>query len=190
MRANAMMLLAQAHEEERSGIDLILPAVDELIWGAVAFAIAFFVLTKLAFPTLRKTIQDREGKIRGDLEAAEASKNEAQGMLDEYKKQMAEARSEANRVIEDSRQQAEQVRRDIIAKAEKDAEGIVARAQEQIQAERTRAVSELQATISNLSIELAEKVVGRSIDASAQKDLVDAYIRDVSDMSPDGGRNN
>lgn len=189
MRANAMMLLAQAHEE-RSGIDLILPAIDELIWGAVAFAIAFFVLTKLAFPTLRKTIQDRENKIRGDLEAAEASKDEAQGMLDEYKKQMAEARSEANRVIEDSRQQAEQVRKDIIAKAEKDSESIVARAQEQIQAERSRAVTELQATISNLSIELAEKVVGRSIDASAQKDLVDAYIKDVGDMSPNGGRNN
>ena len=189
MRANAMMLLAQA-EEERSGIDLILPAIDELIWGAVAFAIAFFVLTKLAFPVLRKTIQDRENKIRGDLEAAEASKAEAQGMLDEYKKQMADARSEANRVIEDSRQQAEQVRKDVIAKAEKDAEGIVARAQEQIEAERSRAVSELQSTISNLSIELAEKVVGRSIDASSQKDLVDAYIRDVAGMSPNGGRNN
>lgn len=187
MGANAAMLLAQAHEE-RSGIDLILPAVDELIWGAIAFVIAFLVLTRFAFPAIQKGIQERTNKIQGDLEAAESSKAEAQQMLEDYKRQMAEARSEANKVIEDARQQAEQVRRDIIAKAERDAEQIVARAQEQLEAERTRTIQELQGTISDLSIELAEKVVGRSIDASAQRELVDAYIREVSAMSTNGGR--
>ncbi|MGH2825524.1 MAG: F0F1 ATP synthase subunit B [Actinomycetota bacterium] len=185
--AFALMLAA---EEEPSGIDLILPETAELIWGIISFVVVAVVLTRIAFPKLKEVVDQRAATIQKDLEDAEASKSEAQGMLDEYKKQMADARSEANRVIEDSRQQAEQVRKDIIAKAEKDSESIVARAQEQIQAERSRAVTELQATISNLSIELAEKVVGRSIDASAQKDLVDAYIKDVGDMSPNGGRNN
>jgi F-type H+-transporting ATPase subunit b len=182
-----MVLLAQAHEEP-SGIDLIIPAVDELIWGAVAFVIAFVVLTKLAFPALQKGIQDRSNKIQGDLEAAENARAEADRMLEDYKRQMAEARSEANKVIEEARQQAEQVRRDIIAKAEKDAEQIVTRAQQQLEAERTRTIQELQGTISDLSIELAEKVVGRSIDASAQRELVDAYIQEVSGMSTNGGR--
>jgi F-type H+-transporting ATPase subunit b len=184
----AALLLAQ--EEEPSGIDLILPETAELIWGIISFVVVAVLLSKFVFPKLKEVVDKRSETIQQDLEAAEASKSEAQGMLDEYKKQMADARSEANRVIEDSRQQAEQVRKDIIAKAEKDSESIVARAQEQIEAERTRAVSELQSTISNLSIELAEKVVGRSIDASAQKDLVDAYIREVAGMSPNGGRNN
>ena len=186
---NQAVLLA-ATEGERDGLDLVLPPFEELLWGAIAFGIVLFALMRFAFPKLRQAIEARQNEIEGNLKDAEASKAEAQGALDEYKKQLAEARSEANRIIEDARQQAEQVRKDIVAKAEKDAEGVLARAQEQIQAEQGRALTELQTTISAMSIELAEKVVGRTIDPSTQKELVDSYIRDVATMSPNGGKNN
>jgi F-type H+-transporting ATPase subunit b len=180
------LLLAQ-EEHEREGIDLILPETAELIWGAICFVIVAFVLTRVAFPKLREVIEAREKKIQGDLESAENSKNEAQRQLDDYKKQLAEARGEANRIIEDARAAAEQVRKDIMAKAEKDADVVVARAQEQIQAERQRTIQELQSQIADLSIELAEKVVGRSLDGGSQRELVDAYIKEVAGMSSNGG---
>ena len=187
---NGLLLLAQEgeHAEEPSSTELILPAIDELIWGAVAFAVVFFVLNKFAFPALRKNVEAREKQIADDLKQAEEAKFEAQRQLDEYKKQLADARSEANKIIEDARQSAEQVRKDLIAKAEQEAEGVVSRAQEQIQNERTRAIGELQSTVSDLSIELAEKIVNRSIDASAHRDLVDAYIKEVAGTN--GGSNN
>lgn len=184
---NGLWLLAQEAEEERSGLELILPEISELIWGAVAFIIAFAILNKFAFPKLREVIQAREGTIQQSLEQAEGSKAEAQKLLDDYKKQLADARGEANRLIEDARQQAEQVRKDIIAKAEKDAEAVVARAQDEIRVERNRVMQELQGQVAELSITLAEKVVGRSIDAAAQKDMVDAYIKEVSGMSTGNG---
>lgn len=179
-----ILLLAQEgeHAEEPSGTDLILPAVDELIWGAVAFAIVLFILTRFAFPKLREVVEAREKKIQEDLEAAESSKVEAQKEKEQYQKQLAEARSEANRIIEDARGQAEQVRKDVLAKAEKEAEAVVARAQEQIEAERNRTAQELQGTLRDLSIELAEKVVGRELDGGVHKELVDAYIREVGTM--------
>lgn len=180
-----ILLFAQEGEhvaKEPSGTDLILPAVDELIWGAVAFAIVLFILTRFAFPKLREAVEAREKKIQEDLEAAESAKADAQREREEYKKQLAEARSEANRVIEDARGQAEQVRKDVLAKAEKEAEGVVARAQEQIEAERNRTIQELQTTIRDLSIELAEKVVGRQLDGGLHKELVDAYIKEVGTM--------
>ena len=180
------LLLAQ-EEHEREGIDLILPETAELIWGAICFVIVAFVLTRVAFPKLREVIEAREKKIQADLESAENSKNEAQRQLDDYKKQLAEARGEANRIIEDARAAAEQVRKDIMAKAEKDADVVVARAQEQIQAERQRTIQELQSQIADLSIELAEKVVGRSLDGGSQRELVDAYIKEVAGMSSNGG---
>jgi F-type H+-transporting ATPase subunit b len=183
--------LILAAEEEREGLDLVLPEMAELVGGAIAFLIVFFFLAKFAWPRIQETVQSRENTIQKSLEDAEGAKNEAQGILDEYKAQLADARSEANRVIEEARQSAEQVRKDMIAKAERDAEGVVAKAQEQIEAERQRTVQELQTTIANLSLDLAEKVVGRSLDRNAQSDLVDAYIREVSGMSsPNGGGNN
>src|SRR5918999_2547904 len=94
-------------EHEPSGTDLILPAIDELIWGAVAFAVVYFVLNKFAFPALRKNVEARENQIQSDLEAAENAKHEAQRERDQYKKQIADARSEANKIIEEARQSAE-----------------------------------------------------------------------------------
>ena len=176
-----------AKEEEREGIDLILPAVDELVWGVICFVVVAVVLSKYAFPALRAAIEKREQTIQTNLEEAEKAKSEAQKELDEYRKQLAEARGEANRIIEEARQGAEQVRKDIVAKAESEAEQIVSRAQEQIEAERNRTVTELQTTIADLSIQLAEKVVGRSLDGGSQKELVDAYIKEVGQMSTSNG---
>lgn len=175
------------HAEEPSGTALILPAIEELIWGAIAFAFVFLVLRKFAFPKLAEAVQNREKQIQSDLEAAERAKTEAENEKRQYQQQIADARGEANRIIEEARQQAEQVRKDIIAKAEKEAEQITARAQESIEAERSRTVQELQGTIADMSIQLAEKVVGRSIDAAAQRDMVDAYIKEVAGMSSDNG---
>ena len=185
-----LLILAQeegGHAEEPTGLDLILPAVDELVWGTICFAVVAFFLSKKAFPAIRSAMEKRAQTIQNDLEQAESAKAEAQRSLDEYKKQLAEARSEANRIIEEARQAAEQVRKDITAKAEKEAEQIVQRAQEQLEVERKATVTELQQTIGDLSIELAEKVVGRAIDASTHRDLVDAYIREVATS---GARNN
>jgi F-type H+-transporting ATPase subunit b len=182
----SVMPLAQEHARE--GLDLILPATAELIWGAVCFVIVFVVLNRIALPQIRSAIEKREQAIQSDKENAEKAKAEADKLLEEHKQQLAETRSEANRIIEDARQQAEQVRKDIIAKSEKDAETIVQRAQEQIEAERNRTVQELQGTIAEISIDLAEKVVGRSIDAGAQREMVDAYIKEVSAMSGNGDR--
>ncbi|MDP9233407.1 MAG: F0F1 ATP synthase subunit B [Actinomycetota bacterium] len=173
----------------KKGIDLILPEKAELIWGAICFAIVAFLLIKFAFPRIKETIEARERAIQGSHEEAEKARDEAKALLDDYKKQLAEARSESNRIIEEGRQSAEQVRKDLIAKAETDAEGIVARAREQIQQERQRTIQELQSQIGAMSIELAEKVVGRSLDGSTQRELVDAYINQVTGMGAPNGSN-
>lgn len=189
----SIVTFAQDHggagAEEPSGTKLILPAVDELIWGAVAFAAVLFILNKFAFPLLKETVEKREQQIQNDLEAAESAKTEAEQAKANYEKQIADARGEANRIIEEARRQAEDVRKDLIAKAERDAEQVATRAEEQLEAERSRTVTELQSTLGDLAIELAEKVVNRSLDASAHRELVDAYIKEVGSMSGNG-RNN
>ena len=185
---NNLLIWAQEgdHAEEPSVLDLILPETAELVWGIICFAVVLFFLTRKAFPAIRKAVEDREATIQQDLEEAEAARNEARKQQQDYEKQIADARSEANRVIEDARRQAEQVRKDILAKAERDAEQVVTRAQEQIVAERNRTVIELQKTVADMSIELAEKVVGRSLDDSSHRELVDNYIREVGTMGGNG----
>lgn len=183
------LILAAEEGAERTGLDLVLPEPVELVGGALAFAVVFLILRKFAWPAIQKALDERQKQIQSDLEAAENAKTEASTMLEDYKKQLGEARAEANRIIEEARGSAESVRKELIAKAEKEADGVVARAQEQIAAERSRTVQELQGQIADISIELAEKVIGRSVDGKAQRDLVDAYIKEVAGMG-NGGTSN
>jgi F-type H+-transporting ATPase subunit b len=176
------------HAEEASGLALVLPEAAELIWGLVSFIIVLGFLSRVAFPRLKQAIAEREQTIQGNLEEAEKAKADAQRELEEYRSKLADSRGEANRIIEEARQSAEQVRKDLIEKAEREAQQVTERAQEQIAAERDRTIRELQQQIADLSIELAEKVVGRSIDAGAQKELVDAYIKEVAGMGNGGAK--
>lgn len=180
------LLLAVTEGEEPTGLDLILPPFEELLWGIIAFAVVAGLLMWKVWPKIREAIENREAQIANEVESAEAQRADAQKLLDDYKAQLADARSEANKIIEEARQSAEQVRKDLIAKAEEDAKTTVAKAQREIEVERSRTMDELRGQVATLAVDLAEKVVGRSLDRSSQSQLVDEYISEVGSMSGNG----
>jgi F-type H+-transporting ATPase subunit b len=174
--------LAQEEEQQtETGTE-----AEELIFGALAFLAVFVVLARFAFPRINQGLKQRTDKIKEDLEKAEASRNEAQGILERYESQLQEARSEANRIIEESRRTAESMRRDLLAKAEEEANQVVARAQEEIRTERDRAFGELRRQVGELSVELASRVVGTELNKQKQMSLVDGYIDELTEMEPAG----
>lgn len=171
------VLLAAA--EEASGTDLLLPDIKELIAGVIAFAIIFFFVWKYAVPALNELLANRQAAVKGELEAAEAAKAEAQSLLTDYKEQLANARSEANRIVEEARQAGESARADIVAKAEQEADLIKTRAREEAAGERQRAADEIRREVASLSLDVAEKVVGQSLDRTTQQSLVERYIDEL-----------
>ncbi|MEX2276099.1 MAG: F0F1 ATP synthase subunit B [Actinomycetota bacterium] len=168
----------------------ILPEIPELIWGSIAFAIVFVVLWKFAFPQINTMLAARAEKIQGQMEEAEATRTDADKLLADYREQLANAREEANRIIEEARSAAEQMRKDLNTKAEREAQGIVDRANEEIRSERDRVFAELKAQVADIAVELAGRVVGQSLDKSAHEKLIDDYIAEVSRSSNGNGGGN
>jgi len=158
---------------------LILPAGNEIIWGGLAFVVLLLVMWKYALPPVRNMMKQREDRIREDLERAEQARTEAEGELANYRRQVADARNEAARIIEEARQSADEVRRQIQSQAEADAAETRSRAQEDIRLATDRAQADLQGRVADLSIELAEKIVERNLDRDTQLALVESYIGQV-----------
>ena len=178
MLAQVLVLAAEAAEEVKAK-NPILPETKEIFWGGLAFIIVFTLLAWKAWPAIKKALQDREDKIRGDLEHAESVRNQAETELADYQRQLADARNEAGRIIEEGRQSAEQVRKDLIARAEVDAGEIRAKAQDDIRAASERAMADIQGKVSDLSIELAERIVQQNLDRATQIQLIENYINEV-----------
>jgi F-type H+-transporting ATPase subunit b len=175
-------ILAQEAGEaaEAAAENPLLPDKAELIYGILAFVIVFVAIWKFAMPQLNQLLDARTEKVRSDLERAETAKGEAESVLADYRTQLAGARDESNRIIEESRKTAEQLRRDLQAKAEQEASATVARAQEEIRAERDRVFGELRTQVGEIAVELAGRVVGRSLDKKAHEKLIDDYIEQVA----------
>jgi F-type H+-transporting ATPase subunit b len=157
----------------------LLPAKNEVIWGVLAFLVLLGVMWKFALPQVRTMMQAREDHIRDDLEQAESARTGAEELKTQYEQQLAEARTEAGKIIEEARQSAEQVRRDLIARAEVEANEVRERAQSDIAAQQQRALTELRTDVAQLSIDLAERIVERNLDRDTQLQLVDSFINQV-----------
>lgn len=175
----AMAVLAAEEGEGGSSTDLVLPETSELIAGIIAFAIVFFFVWRWAMPTIKETLERRRQAITGQIEEAEKAKAEAESLLADYKAQLAEAKAEGNRVVEEARQSADQLKADILAKAEQEAEGIRAKARDEASSEVSRALADAKAQVGDISVELAGKIVGESLDADAHQALIDRYLADL-----------
>ena len=179
----ATSVLLAAEEEGGGGIDLLLPATSELIAGIIAFAVVFFFVWKWAWPAINRSLETRQQAIGGQLKEAEATKLEAKSLLDDYRAQMADAKAEAGRIVDEARTQAETVRTDLVAKAEAEAGQIVGKAREDAANEKARALQEARQEVADLSIDLAEKVVGENLDRAAQHGLIERYLADLERMA-------
>ncbi len=157
----------------------ILPPINELVWGSISFIIVFGLLWKLAFPGIKKGMEGRTERIRGDLAAAEAAKVEATEVLAEYQSQLADARNESARIIEEARRAADEVKQTLTTRAESEIAEQRARASAEIESAKVQAIADLRGEVANLAIGAAEEVVQRSLDRDTSVALVEAYIDQV-----------
>lgn len=177
----AQAILAQETEkaEGGGGIGLLLPVPEELFAGIIAFSIVFYFMWKWAIPVLNKTLEARQAAIAAELESAEKAKVEAESLRADYRSQLSGAKDEAAKILADARDAGESVKGDIIDRAEGEAEQIRSRAGDEIATERDRVAADLRRQVADLSIGVAEKVVGSTLDADTQRDLVDRYIDEL-----------
>lgn len=178
MLKSDLILLAQdaLAAEEGATFNPTIPHTGELVAAAIFFFLLFLIVVKVVLPKLNATLAAREQAMAGQITAAETTRSEADQVLAEYRAKLADAQAEGQRIIEEARRTAETVAAERRASAEAEAQALVTRAQAEIQAERDRALSSMRSEMASLSIELAGRVVGRSLDSEAQRSLVESYI--------------
>ena len=147
-----------------------------LIVEVIAFLIVLLVLGRYVLPWLNKQLEQRQEEIRISLEAADAARAEAeetraqrQGILDEARQRARDIVTQANRVAEGVAAQAEE-------RGQQEYERMVRSAETNIALARRRAVDEVSAQLGVLVIAVARQVIGREVDASAHRDLIDEAV--------------
>jgi F-type H+-transporting ATPase subunit b len=158
----------------------ILPETSELVWGTISFVVLFGLLYKLAWPGVRDAMAARTERIRRSIDEAEQAKSTAESLLEDYQRQLADAKNEAGRIIEEARQTADAMRRDLQQRAEADIGEMRQRSASDIEAAKAQALADLRSEVADLAVGAAEVVVQRNLDRDTQTQLVEQYIDQVS----------
>jgi F-type H+-transporting ATPase subunit b len=162
----------------------LIPPVGEIIIGLIAFAVVLFVVYRFVAPAFEKAFVARRDAIEGGIERAEAMQAEAKAALEQYRAQLAEARTEAAQIRDAARAEGQQIIEELRTQAQQESARIVARGEEQLAASRQQVVNELRAQIGTLAVDLASRVVGESLaDDARRSGTVDRFLDSLDGMS-------
>lgn len=156
-----------------------------LVVYLVNFTILLGILYAVGYKPILRMLDQRSQRIRESLEQAERIQKESAERQAAMQLQLQEARQQGQALIEQARQAAEQYREEEREKARQQANAFVERARADIQRERDNAIEEVRSQFADLAITAAERVIRRSLDRDAHKELIDQVLEESGQFRRD-----
>lgn len=166
------------------GIDL-----KFLLVQIVGFLVLIFILAKFAFGPIYRMLEARQSNIRGNLDEAEARRNEMVRLQKDYEERLAKIEEEARDKIQTAIKEAQASRDEILEKAREESARIVSRGNEELQSERAKAMAEMRDEIANMAIAAATQAVRGNLNAQNHSALIDQAISSIGSGSGARGLN-
>lgn len=145
--------------------------------------ITFAVLKKFLFKPVKKMIDDRQSEIDTMYADADAAKQKAAELEQEYQQHLQSIRDERDTLLREATAHAQKREEEIVGEARAEAAALRAAAEADIAQERKKAVNDLKNEIGGIAVDIAGKVVEREINETDHKALIDEFIRNVGDAS-------
>ena len=137
----------------------------ELLFQVLNFVILLYLLRRFMAKPLREFIQARAKSIQSDIDSAAQKEAEASKLLADQSAQVKSAYQEAQDIRNNAAESAKKEREQVMAQAQADAEQLIAQAKKEIEQETLAAKESLKKDVLTLTVQLSEKLIGRSIDA-------------------------
>jgi F-type H+-transporting ATPase subunit b len=185
------MPVLAATSEEGGGSFLVTPNVGLMIWTLLAFGITLWILWKLAFPRIGEALDRRQKAIEESIDTAERTKVEAEGLLQEYRERLKEAREQADEIVARARKAGDNLESESKADALRQREELMEQTKRDIQQETNRAIQEIRNEVADLTVLATEKVTRKTLTDDDQRRLVDEALGelDFDQLSGDARRN-
>ncbi len=176
---NLLTVILQQAGEAGAEPNVFQLSTNVSFWTLVIFVILLVVLSKFAFPPILGYANAREQRIQDILDAAARDREEAERILEEQRRELAEARQQAQQILADARQAGERVRREALEQARAEQEELVARAKQELEREREAAIEALRREAVDLSLAAASRLLGKRVDAEEDRTLVRDYLNQL-----------
>jgi len=153
-------------------------SLPTLLAQIVNFVILFGLLYLVAYRPIMRMLDKRSGKVKESMEQTEYIREQAARAEEEAEKRINIASEEGQKVIAQAVRTGEELRQQAQGEARQEAESLITRARTEIQRERDEAIDELRKKFADLTILAAGKVIDRSLDKKAHRQLIDKVLEE------------
>jgi len=173
------------------GSFLITPNVGLMVWTLLLFGLSLWVLWKLAFPRISEALDKRQHAIEESIDYAEQMRKEADGVLEEYRARLSEAREQADEIVSRARRAGESHERQSQEDAKAKREQLLEQTRRDIDTETRRAIQEIRREVADLTVMATEKVTRKTLNEDDQRRLVEDALSelDFSALASEAERN-
>jgi F-type H+-transporting ATPase subunit b len=146
---------------------------SQAFWLILVFVILYIALSKFYLPKIKSNLDDRENKIKEDLENANKFKEQSETKLKEYGLILDKAKKEVNKIHFDSKNALDkniQSKKEVI---EKEIEKEILKAQKEISELKRNSISSIQNISENIAANVIETISGDKLNESSVKSAVE-----------------
>ncbi len=143
--------------------------------------VLFLVLKKFLFQPVLQMIQDRQKEIDDMYAQADSAKTSALAMEKEYAQKLEHAAATGEQIVKDAVARGAQRQEEIVSQANLEADALRKKASNEIAMEKKKAINQAKDEIAELAMDIAGKVVQKSLEVSVQRKIVNDFIDQLGD---------
>lgn len=150
-----------------------------LVVQLIAFVIFVWLIWRFAFGPIVRMLDQRQARIRESMEAAQKMQTELQATAAKNEETLAEARHEAQKILNQAREAADATIARAREEAGNQAEEYLNRAEATLRAETAQARQQLRQEIADLAVSAAGKIVRKELDPRTQAQLIEQTLAEA-----------
>ena len=150
-----------------------------IFWSLVSFALLFFLLKRFAFPPILEVLEERENKIRSEIDDAEKLRHEAEELKADLGRELKNAHEKANTIIQMAGEESKKIQEKSIQETQTKVRQMQNDAEQEIQITRNKLLNEIRSYTAALTIASTEKVLKKSLNDEDKNRLIDESIEEV-----------
>jgi F-type H+-transporting ATPase subunit b len=158
---------------------LLNPDIGLTIFTIITFLLLVVVLKKFAWKPILEALENRESKIRSDVDRAERANVDAEALRRKYEVQIAEAQRTIQNLVAQAKTDGERLRAEIVKDARAEADRVLEKGRRDLGVEADKLRGELRGEIAGLSMSIAEKILQRAVDPKLQESVLADALKSV-----------
>ena len=178
----SLILLLSAINNDLFAAEAGMPQLDPKYWASQAFwlilvfTVLYLSISKFYLPKIRNNLDDRENRIKDDIEDANKSKELSESKLKEYEKILENAKKEVIKIQIESKAKLDKDIQEKKGEIEKRIEKELIQAQKEIGELKKNSVSD----IHNISKEIAATIIENISGDKLNESSIRATVEEIS----------